>query len=77
MAAVGNYEILTGTVNVPAEGEVVIAAPAGKKVLSIYTPNATVLRTYPNADGSAAVLKNPNFSNYNGIQYVVITAEMG
>ncbi|QJD50220.1 hypothetical protein SEA_IWOKEUPLIKEDIS_17 [Mycobacterium phage Iwokeuplikedis] len=75
MAAVGNYEVISGTVNLAAGVETVISAPAGKKVLWIASTTHSVPLTYPSSDGSGGVIWSP--SGGSNVAYRMVVAEMG
>lgn len=76
MSAVGNYEVTTGTVNVSATVDTLVAAPSGKVALSFYLPANTVLAVYPATDGSGFYIKH-NGTAYPGTAWSLISAEMG
>ena len=77
MCAIGNYEVVSGDVLVPANGTpVTVNAPEGKKVLSVNGAHLEVQVTI-NPDGSGfTAQKTPGGWNVTFV-YQMVTAEMG
>lgn len=79
MSAIGNYEVVSGSVSVASSSTTTVNAPTGKVVFSLSPTNGQfpLTRMYPSPDGLSWVVDNSANAFAVNVAYRLVVAEMG